>query len=204
MTPVDCLKEPPYYDLEHCAFCFKAADENTLKKCKNCRSVAYCGTPCQTSGWTAHKFYCKIHPRAQSAAQRAYFFCQKVRRDWLAGKITSIEEADNQQKNLLEKIRQNIAKARLYEPARREKRLENMLQISNDMFQKAMHAAKEYNQLIIEFPRQFIEHNYENHINKNLRPLIQLIKKSLCNTTIACADRIAGAEEMKIEDKKIR
>lgn len=204
MTPIDCLKEPPYYDLEHCAFCFKAADENTLRKCKNCRSVAYCGVPCQTSGWTAHKFYCQTHPRAQSASLRAYFFCQNVRHKWLAGEISSIEEADNQQKKLLEKIRKNIAKACQGEPTQKERRLEAILQTSQDMLQKAMNAAKEYNQLVIEFPRQFIEHNYENYIKENLGPLIQLIKKSLYNTTIASADRIAGAETMGIEDKKIK
>lgn len=39
-------------DLRTCAYCGKGGKK--LKKCNNCRAVAYCGKECQTLHWHAH------------------------------------------------------------------------------------------------------------------------------------------------------
>jgi hypothetical protein len=58
-------------NLRECARCaitaklLEASGNGKLKECSGCRTVRYCGTPCQLADWPTHKATCKRLQAAQ-------------------------------------------------------------------------------------------------------------------------------------------
>lgn len=43
------------------SYCYHCKDrDKKTRLCSGCRSVHYCGTPCQTAGWGTHRMHCEI------------------------------------------------------------------------------------------------------------------------------------------------